>query len=76
MSSNRLPHAFRAGIAIRIIEALAKMPVEGILKSCISCDHFNEPLEQCKISGNQRPPARIIAYGCPKYESIDDDIPF
>ena len=78
MSFNRdkLPHSFRAGVALRIVEALGALKPCDILKSCITCDHFNEPNETCKISNNMRPPARIIAYGCPKYESIDDDIPF
>lgn len=47
-----------------------------IVRSCISCEHFVESQEGCKISNMQRPPARVIAFGCPKYENIDDDIPF
>lgn len=50
-------------------------PIE-IFRSCLSCDHFVESQEACKISDMQRPPARIIAFGCTKYDNLDDDIPF
>lgn len=47
-------------------------------KSCLRCDHFREDLEACqhKQHSGQRPPARIIAYGCVLFENIGDDIPF
>lgn len=46
----------------------------GVWKSCLSCDHFNEGLEQCTLY-KARPPARVIAFGCPSY-SDDMDVPF
>lgn len=48
---------------------------EDIVKSCITCDFFSEQNEICK-KYNQRPPARVIAFGCPQYSNIDDLIPF
>lgn len=47
--------------------------LEPIYRSCINCEHFDEPNEKCKLY-NQRPPARVIAYGCEEYEDIE--IPF
>lgn len=47
---------------------------EPIYRSCLNCDKFNEKQELCKLC-NQRPPARIIAYACPKWEN-DKEIPF
>lgn len=59
----------------------------GLLTSCLSCIHFNEsgtkrnvfdpdaqqnlPPETCMLY-NVRPPARVIALGCEKW----DDVPF
>lgn len=52
---------------IRQLIALAK-----IKDSCVSCEHFDEPAELCKLAGI-RPPARVIATGCKKYM---EKIPF
>lgn len=63
------------------VEALQKamettpMNTKGCWRSCISCDHFNEPEEICKKFG-QRPPARVIAFGCPAYDDVEDSVPF
>lgn len=48
------------------------------VKSCISCDHFREDIEVCNktLPVAMRPPARVIAFGCPAWENLDDDIPF
>lgn len=35
-------------------------------KSCITCNEFDEGNERC-MKFNQRPPARVIATGCPKW---------
>jgi len=40
-------------------------------KSCLSCKNFIEENEICKLA-NQRPPARVICYACPKYEDIEE----
>jgi hypothetical protein len=44
-------------------------------RTCLTCDHFREHKgEVCGIANPpQRPPARIIAFGCPAYEN---EIPF
>lgn len=41
-------------------------------RTCLTCDHFHEQKELCGLYG-QRPPARIIAFGCPSYVN---EIPF
>lgn len=55
---------------------------ETIVTSCLSCRYFSEhgipetgrPAETCD-KFKAKPPARIIAFGCPSYEDIDE-IPF
>jgi hypothetical protein len=41
-------------------------------RCCLNCLQFNEKTETCALA-KARPPARVIAYGCPKWE---EDIPF
>lgn len=41
--------------------------------TCLTCTHFTEDTEACGLYG-QRPPARVIAYGCPSY--VDKEPPF
>lgn len=36
-------------------------------KSCLTCIHFVESSEGCELAAGSRPPARTIAYGCPKF---------
>jgi recombinational DNA repair protein RecR len=44
-------------------------------RTCVHCGHFTQA-ETCKLSPTQaRPPARIIAFGCPRFEDMDD-VPF
>lgn len=45
-----------------------------IFPSCLSCRHWDETAEICK-KYSARPPAPIIANGCPEYDDFDD-IPF
>lgn len=66
----------------RITQALH---FERLIHSCMTCRHFAErgaaelgpatpaiPVEHCGLY-KVRPPARVIAYGCPSWE---DDLPF
>lgn len=43
-------------------------------QSCLNCKLFNEKQEICS-KYNQRPPARVIVFGCNDYEDTSD-IPF
>lgn len=43
-------------------------------QSCLSCCNFREATEICKLA-NQRPPAKIIVFGCNSY-CDKDEIPF
>jgi hypothetical protein len=47
---------------------------QDLMRSCLTCQHFDETRELCKPA-QLRPPARVIANGCPKYDDIYD-IPF
>lgn len=57
-------------ISIRLLaETLAKELAETLTqatKCCITCEHFDLPREVCTKYA-RRPPAKIIAYGCPDY---------
>lgn len=41
---------------------------------CLNCEHFKEKTEMCLLA-NQRPPARVIVYGCNSWQDLDS-IPF
>lgn len=43
-------------------------------RSCINCLNFKEDQEICVLA-NQRPPAKVIVFGCPMHVDIKD-IPF
>lgn len=41
------------------------------IPTCLNCQWFDEGSEACRYAGaNARPPARVIAFGCPAYEGI------
>jgi hypothetical protein len=46
--------------------------IHSATNTCINCYHFAEGTETCKLA-NQRPPARVIAFGCKAFEEA---IPF
>lgn len=43
------------------------------LRSCLNCTRFNEQTEVCVLF-DQRPPARIVAKACERWESFE--LPF
>ena len=52
-------------------------PANMLFQSCIVCTHFGEN-EICKMF-NMRPPAKIIVFGCVKFQESDSpdmDVPF
>lgn len=53
---------------------LANAKPELVIKNCISCNFWNEQKEICN-KYQQKPPARVIAFGCPDYLDMDE-IPF
>lgn len=54
-------------------EAMAAVNA-GPAPSCLTCVHFREHDGELCALAYKRPPARVIAEGCPAYEH--DDIPF
>jgi hypothetical protein len=40
-----------------------------LYRSCLTCEHFEEATEVCRLA-QVRPPARVIALGCPKYFEV------
>jgi hypothetical protein len=60
---------------VRTALSLAQMLPEEVVKSCLSCDTFNEETEVCS-KFNARPPARVIAFSCGDYANINEEIPF
>ncbi len=73
MNTRSIP---RDHVRSKLYNEIADLMVQtdGACRSCISCNHFDEKSEICKIA-QQRPPARVIALGCPSYED-NDEIPF
>lgn len=61
------------GIATVIIEKVQEAANKHARRTCMECVNFDRDAEACKLAG-QRPPAQVIAYGCPAY--VHDDIPF
>lgn len=60
--------------AIEAIQSASPSIVRSCV-TCITCIFFDEKPEHCKFNGyNQRPPARIIAFGCGKH--MDEYVPF
>jgi len=57
-----------------IVKFLDVCEGEHLFKNCITCVNFDRKKELCKLA-NLRPPAEVIAYGCPQYIS-EDEIPF
>jgi hypothetical protein len=45
----------------------------GLLCTCMNCHHFDEPSECCAFAGS-RPPARVIAFGCPAFKEREQVI--
>jgi len=52
--------------AIKTMEEPDMFPFQ----TCLMCDHFNEAAELCKLY-NARPPARVIAFGCDKFDDAN-----
>lgn len=55
-----------------LVDAMTKS-VQNLMATCVICDHWNQGQEVCMKFNNQRPPARVIAFGCPAFEN---EIPF
>lgn len=56
--------------ALKVLENSTHFPFQ----TCLHCDNFDEPTEQCKLF-KAKPPARVIAFGCDKFDD-KDFIPF
>lgn len=50
------------------IEALVRVAQESY--TCVTCEHFSMDTEGCALAGGARPPARVIAFGCDKYNQV------
>jgi len=76
-----------ARLSVDFVQKMLDLAPPGmpLVRCCITCDKFAEhaipassagparPAEHCS-EFNAKPPARVIAYGCPQYEN--DDVPF
>jgi hypothetical protein len=55
-------------LILSILEMLQKARVH---RTCVTCTHFDEARETCgKAEPPARPPARVIASGCPAYDEV------
>ena len=71
-------YEFESKIAQAVYETIKTVtPTNMLFQSCIVCTYFGEN-EICKMF-NVRPPAKIIVFGCVKFQESDGpdgDIPF
>ena len=44
-----------------------KLHEHRVITSCMTCVHFADLAERCNLA-DERPPARVIAYGCPSWD--------
>lgn len=57
----------------KMAKAVGQAVVDG-RRTCVHCVYFDQVAEQCVYySPAMRPPAQVIAFGCPAFEQ---DIPF
>jgi hypothetical protein len=61
----------RISIADTCAQAV-RTQIMQLIPSCITCEHFAERDEKCKLV-DRRPPAHVIAFGC---ESWTNEVPF
>lgn len=55
-------------IALRTVGGDVARAVVQAMETCINCEYFDEPTEVCALA-QARPPARVIAHGCPSYSA-------
>lgn len=61
--------AFKARLHEIIQEVMGE---DDVWKTCVNCKQFNEDKELCLVCNPpSRPPARVIAFGCPAFEESD-----
>lgn len=65
-------HAQELDRLVENIKYAVKVELSKLAHNCPTCTHFDGRVEQCILAG-KRPPAKIIAEGCNKFEY---DIPF
>lgn len=61
---------------VRAISTLASslgVAVQQGRRTCVHCLHFDLQAETCALA-RQRPPATVIAFGCPSF--LDGNVPF
>ena len=59
-------------IELALINAIEK--TDDPFANCLNCLNFDEKNEICNLY-NQRPPAKVIAYGCPQWIDVTE-IPY
>lgn len=64
---------FRSGV-FGVVSAFIERAEIDPFQTCVTCTNFDHSKELCKLCG-LRPPADVIAYGCPMYDD-DTEIPF
>lgn len=62
---------------LNVVDAVHDAMVDcGYTQTCLNCRHFEEGPEHCILAmPPARPPARIIAFGCPRFEEEPEALP-
>lgn len=64
----------RSSVGYAVLQHMQEIPGAFPFKNCLNCAHFTEKDEMCN-KYRSRPPAKVIAYGCPGHVDIDN-LPF
>lgn len=72
-------HSFRFDGMLKLRRIMEEnLDPRDLVASCVTCTNFDNHEELCNLGQPKplRPPARIIAFGCPSYNDVSDEIPF
>ncbi len=73
--NNQFKPTIRIESKLNIYDSLIEILTNNFsYQTCLLCKNFDEKDEECRLF-KSRPPARVIAFGCNKFDDLDG-IPF
>jgi hypothetical protein len=55
---------------LRVLKGQIERALDRERTTCVNCIHFDSQHGVCNANNRLRPPAHIIAYGCPRHDTI------